>query len=173
MGSHSLHNKTQCKFKLAVSNNSQQDQCDTVWNTTRRNIHCGDHPLYTSFLWKSTSHYIKSILNSYNSMQSYFMLMLMHTGIPNMYFITPSSFQRLDTITSNNPNIIRQNNYWGFILRHAFISSMQMQHKITVLCWIFIHLRLPTYWCVHACVHIYMVQLPVLFWQLQLFLRWL
>ena len=29
---------TQCKFR-PVSNNSQQDQCDTVWSTTRRNIY--------------------------------------------------------------------------------------------------------------------------------------
>ena len=35
---------TQCKFR-PVSNNSQQHQCDTVWSTTRRNIHCGDHSL--------------------------------------------------------------------------------------------------------------------------------
>ena len=35
---------TQCKFR-PVYNNNQQDQCDTVWSTTRRNIHCGDHSM--------------------------------------------------------------------------------------------------------------------------------
>ena len=39
-----ISDHTQCKFR-PVSNNSQQDQCDTVWSTTRRNIHCGDHSM--------------------------------------------------------------------------------------------------------------------------------
>ena len=47
-----------------------------------------------------------------------------YAGIPNMYFITPSSFQRPDMITSNNPILL----FGGFI-RQTFTSSMQMQHK--------------------------------------------
>ena len=43
---------TQCKFR-SVSNNSQQDQCDTVWSTTRRNIHCEDHTICAFERWRS------------------------------------------------------------------------------------------------------------------------
>ena len=36
-----LSRQTQCEWR-PVSNNSEQDQCDTVWSTTRRNIlRCG------------------------------------------------------------------------------------------------------------------------------------
>ena len=56
-----LPDQTQCKWK-PVSNNSEQDQCDTVWNTTRRDILCGDHSISWERIYRSNLNAVYSRL---------------------------------------------------------------------------------------------------------------
>ena len=99
-----ISDHTQCKFR-PVYNNSQQDQCDTVWSTTRRNIHCGDHPM----LWQHTA------VQTNRAKEIYFQLvfllkkftnykLFMHTScyvvVPSNYFIY-KLYQVLNLLTAS------------------------------------------------------------------------